>query len=394
FLKQYNIRFINLILINQHYLDRAIALLSRVTAKVTLERVDRIVCTSSDNEPSLRDHRRHVFTLERSWTVYNSLPSNCPHFFARAVSKRALGHFGLKKARLLCAFTALPLDIAGKSNKLGLPGFANDAQPLFKLRRRDGRWEWADKNGNAVAVEDEGDDTHRMIVTAQLPRTTLDALVALWCCRLWEYSADYTEEVQQGIDRIHSKLKMGKDAECHEHKDKETSSTELMRTSNNEAQQIYIPETHWRLSILVGFASKHIRTNKAEDAVGYFVIDLPSVDPVSLRLALEQDDLHGYSQWEYKRLPVTGTARSPDSLQGVRYVEATAMSEVPTLDSGIAVPPPTRLRDSETFCHQGSLTNAIAKHCRNGNRFRGGATGLSHNSSHATSHAARNRRKI
>ncbi|KAI0528482.1 hypothetical protein GGR58DRAFT_495793 [Xylaria digitata] len=195
-----------------YHLDRGIASLSRVTAKVTLERVERVVRTSSDNEPSLRDHRRHVFTLERSWTVYNSLPSNCPHFFARAVSKHALGHFGLKKARLRSAFTALPLDIAGKGNKLGLPGFANDAQPLFELRRRDGRWEWADKNGNAVAVEDEGDDTHRMIVTAPLPRTTLDALVALWCCRLWEYSADHTEEAQQGTDGIRSKLKMGKDA--------------------------------------------------------------------------------------------------------------------------------------------------------------------------------------
>ncbi|KAI0115744.1 hypothetical protein GGR51DRAFT_501952 [Nemania sp. FL0031] len=199
-----------------YHLDRGIASLSRATAKVTLERVERVervVRTSSDNSPSLRDHRRHIFTLERSWTVYNSLPSNCPPFFARAASKRALGHFGLKKARLRSsAFTALPLDIAGKGNKLGLPGFASDARPLFEVRRKDGRWEWADREGNAVAVEDEGEDTHRMIVTAPLSRSTLDALVALWCCRLWEYSADHTEEVQQGMDGIRSKLKMGKDA--------------------------------------------------------------------------------------------------------------------------------------------------------------------------------------
>ncbi|KAI1144809.1 hypothetical protein F4825DRAFT_458177 [Nemania diffusa] len=196
-----------------YHLDRGIASLSRATAKVTLERVERVVRTGSDNSPSLRDHRRHVFTLERSWTVYNSLPSNCPPFFARAASKRALGHFGLKKARLRSsAFTALPLDVAGKGNKLGLPGFASEAQPLFEVRRKDGRWEWADKDGSAVAVEDEGDDTHRMIVTASLLRTTLDALVALWCCRLWEYSADHTEEAQQGMDGIRSKLKMGKDA--------------------------------------------------------------------------------------------------------------------------------------------------------------------------------------
>ncbi|KAI0421945.1 hypothetical protein F5X98DRAFT_226657 [Xylaria grammica] len=193
-----------------YHLDRGIASLSRATSKVTLERVECTVRTSPDNEPSLRDHRRHLFTLERSWTVWSAFPSNCPRFFARAASKRALGHVGLKKARLRSAFTALPVDVAGRGNKLGLPGFADDAQPLFELRRRDSRWEWAGKDGNAVAVEDEGDDTHRLIVTAVLPRATVDALVALWCCRLWEYSAEHTEDVEQGMDGIRSKLRKGK----------------------------------------------------------------------------------------------------------------------------------------------------------------------------------------
>ncbi|KAI1122985.1 hypothetical protein F5Y10DRAFT_286627 [Nemania abortiva] len=195
-----------------YHLNRGIASLPRATLKVSLERVERAVRTSPDNGPSLRDYRRHVFTLERSWTVYDALPSNCPRFFARAVSKRALGHVGLKKARLRSAFTALLIDVTGRGNKLGLPGFANDAQPVFEVRRKDGRWEWEDKDGNAVAVEDEGDVTHRLIVTAPLPRVTVDALVALWCCRLWECSAQHADDLQQGMDGIRSKLKMGKDA--------------------------------------------------------------------------------------------------------------------------------------------------------------------------------------
>ncbi|KAI0439985.1 hypothetical protein F4803DRAFT_529153 [Xylaria telfairii] len=195
-----------------YHLDRGVAALSRAASKVTLERVERTVRTSPDNEPSLRHHRRHVFTLERVWTVYNSLPSSCPRFFARAVSKRALGHVGLKKARLRSAFTALPVDAAGKGNKLGLPGFLDDAQPLFELRMKDGRWEWADEGGNAVAVEDEGDDMHRLIVTALLPRVTVDAMVALWCCRLWEHSAERAENSESGMDGIRRKLRMGRDA--------------------------------------------------------------------------------------------------------------------------------------------------------------------------------------
>ncbi|KAI0965834.1 hypothetical protein F4678DRAFT_451392 [Xylaria arbuscula] len=195
-----------------YHLDRGIASLSRLTSKVTFERVDRTVRMSTDNEPSLRDHRRHVFTLERSWTVYNKLPSTCPRFFGRAVSTRALGHVGLKKSRLPSAFTALPVDVAGRVKEHGLPTFVKDSQPLFELHKKDGRWEWTDKDGNAVAVEDEGEDMHRLIMTAPLPRVAMDALVALWCCRLWEYSAENSEEAQHGMDAIRSRLKMGKDA--------------------------------------------------------------------------------------------------------------------------------------------------------------------------------------
>ncbi|KAI8629482.1 hypothetical protein F5Y19DRAFT_475466 [Xylariaceae sp. FL1651] len=195
-----------------YHLDRGVTSLSRLTSKVTFERVEYAVRTSAANEPSLRDRRRHLFTIERSWTVYNKLPSTCPRFFARAVSKRALGHVGLKKSRLRCAFTALPVNVAGRVEDQGLPAFVENAQPLFALRKKAGRWEWTDMNYEAVAVEDEGDDTHRLIVTAPLPRVAADALAVLWCCRLWEYSAESAEEGQHGMDTIRSKLKMGKNA--------------------------------------------------------------------------------------------------------------------------------------------------------------------------------------
>lgn len=81
-----------------YHLDRGIASLTTATSKVTLERVERTMRTSSDNEPSLRDRRRHAFTLEHSSAIYNTLPSNCPQFYAHASTKPALGHAGLKCA--------------------------------------------------------------------------------------------------------------------------------------------------------------------------------------------------------------------------------------------------------------------------------------------------------
>ena len=102
--------------------------------------------------------------------------------------------------RLRSSFRALPIDVTGKGNSYGVSGFIKDAQPLFELRKRDCRWEWEDNNGNAVAVEDEGEDTHRLIVTAPLLRETIDALVALWCLRLWEYSAEHVEHVHKEMN--------------------------------------------------------------------------------------------------------------------------------------------------------------------------------------------------
>ncbi|KAI1270306.1 hypothetical protein F5Y18DRAFT_9711 [Xylariaceae sp. FL1019] len=195
-----------------YHLDRGITSLSRATTKVTFERVEHAVRTSVDNEPSLRDRRRHVFTLERSWTVYDKMPSTSPKFFARAVSRRVLGHVGLKKSRLRSAFTAYPVDTAGSVENGGLAAFVKDAEPVFKLAKRNSRWEWNDRGDGAIAFEDEGDDTHRLIVTASMPRVEVDALVALWCCRLWEFSADSTDNELHRMDAIRNKLQMGKEA--------------------------------------------------------------------------------------------------------------------------------------------------------------------------------------
>lgn len=177
-----------------YHLDRGIESLSRATTKVTFERVERIVRTNAQNEPSLRYHRRHVFDLEQTWSLYNldpmyPVPSNCPRFFARAVSKRALGPVGLKKAFLRSSYKALPVDVDGERDRYGALVFVKDASPLFELCKKGGQWQWTDKDGNAVAIEDQGENTHRLIVTAPLQRESVDSMVALWCCRLWKESA-------------------------------------------------------------------------------------------------------------------------------------------------------------------------------------------------------------
>ena len=54
-----------------------------------------------------------------------------------------------------------------------------------------------------MAVQDddrEGGQHHRLVVSASLPCYAMDALVALWCCRLWEDSAEHAARVHEGME--------------------------------------------------------------------------------------------------------------------------------------------------------------------------------------------------
>ena len=61
-------------------------------------------------------------------------------------------------------------------------------------------WVWTDGNGKEVAVEDRSDH-YKLKFTVSLHRGTIDALVALWCGRIWEYSDENATPLEGGLDR-------------------------------------------------------------------------------------------------------------------------------------------------------------------------------------------------
>jgi hypothetical protein len=174
---------------------------------VEFQRVQYTVKTTSGGEPTVKPRDRHIYNLKHNHTVPGGLqswPSESPNFFIQSVSSttKEVGTLGLKRSRFpgRKQWKALPVDLSGKHSKndYGLPTFVKNAEPLFEINHKEAVYEWTDGEGKAVAVEDEGEDTHRLIVTASLPRKTLDALVALWCCRMWQHSADNTESIYGG----------------------------------------------------------------------------------------------------------------------------------------------------------------------------------------------------
>lgn len=191
-----------------YQLNRGVAGLTHVTQNVEFHRVQYSVKTRSGGEPAVKPRERHIYNLKHEHKVPGGLepwPSESPNYYIESVSSttKEAGTLGLKKSLFpgRKKWRVLRVDLSGKNSKYdyGLPTFAKDAEPVFEVNHRKAGYEWTDGEGKAVAVEDEGDDTHRLIVTASLPRKTLDALVALWCCRLWQYSADHTDGIHQGM---------------------------------------------------------------------------------------------------------------------------------------------------------------------------------------------------
>lgn len=186
-----------------YQLNRGVAKLTYATSEVELKRVDRAVKTDGYGEPTIRPRARHIYDLRYIKGIFGtpqSLPSDSPPFFVQAISRKELGHFALKKSHMRSHWKALPVDPTGKSSRYKLPAFRKDASTIFEIRRKNGRYEWTNPNGDAIAFEDGGEDQHRLIVTTPLPRETVDALVALWCSRLWQYSAENEEPIYSGMD--------------------------------------------------------------------------------------------------------------------------------------------------------------------------------------------------
>ncbi|KAI1335497.1 hypothetical protein F5Y15DRAFT_245510 [Xylariaceae sp. FL0016] len=192
--------------------NRGIASLSLSTSEVIMERVERAVKIGADGQPNIKPRPRHIYNLKHSTAYLDTLPSYAPPFYISSVSRRTAGHMGLKKSRFRSRWKVCPIDISGKSNDHGLPQFIKDASPIYEIGHKEDRYEWVDSNSKAVAVEDEGEGQHRLIVTTPLQRKDMDALVAMWCCRLWQFSAEHQGRVNEGMDGVRRKLNLAREA--------------------------------------------------------------------------------------------------------------------------------------------------------------------------------------
>lgn len=167
-----------------YQVNRGIANLGPATSVVEFARMEH----SAGNA---KQRSRHIYNLHHQQPLLRVPSARHAEYFIQAVAApaRRLGHLGLKQAHVAEHWTALPVDMKGWTEMVR-PPFVADAAPVLEAHHRQGACKWTDSDGRDVAMEYDSDRENRLLVTASLQGEMLDALVALWCCRVWQQSVN------------------------------------------------------------------------------------------------------------------------------------------------------------------------------------------------------------
>jgi len=167
-------------------LSRAVANLTISTKEVEFRRIERSVKTRAE-EPVVVPQSRHIYDIN---CTRGGDGRRTVSVFIECVSRnRTMGHLGIQRLYpfLKKGLVVKSIDIVNGLRTYGT--FSKDASTLFLIEpRKDNKDVWTDCNGKVLAMQDWSDDQHKLIITVSLHCETVDALVALWCGRIWQYS--------------------------------------------------------------------------------------------------------------------------------------------------------------------------------------------------------------
>ena len=211
-------------------LNRGVTSLSYSTPNVEIKRVERTVQKSS-YDPTIKQRERHIYNIantlqgmrgnivtveEGKPRIYVSPVSSRitlgKHFAFRRVSgfsslRKRMGSLSSGSSSSASAKTEWQAVSLKKTASSDVPmyydekdGAGSGGVVLFEIRqpdKKENRVEWVDSEGNSVAFEEGEREEPTMVVTKAMRRVELDALVALWCCRVWERSAEELPSVYE-----------------------------------------------------------------------------------------------------------------------------------------------------------------------------------------------------
>ncbi|KAI8958198.1 hypothetical protein F5Y11DRAFT_51466 [Daldinia sp. FL1419] len=171
-------------------------------AQVKLERLIRNIRTSSNGTPRVINRSRHIFELKH----LPPLISTGFPYVLDATSRHSIGNLALKTSSFprsgIKVVRIKPEKESGfpkgyRARKESLKG----DEVIFEIFKKRDHYEWIHPiDGSRMALEDEMENQHRLIVTAPITRKMMDAMIASWTLRIWRDGMKSHRESWKGLN--------------------------------------------------------------------------------------------------------------------------------------------------------------------------------------------------
>lgn len=152
--------------------------------------------------PRIKLRRRHIFNLVHPTGTTAAAETAVGYYMKPLTKTTHAGAYGLKKkSHSLRADKWKVLPVRDKA-KDGEPRFEDKGRPLFQVAKGKsggGAYEWMDAKGVVLAVEEEEEEgMRRLRMVERMESRVMDALVAMWCCRIWAEAVEAQPQVHEG----------------------------------------------------------------------------------------------------------------------------------------------------------------------------------------------------
>ncbi|KAI5924941.1 hypothetical protein F4810DRAFT_103338 [Camillea tinctor] len=145
---------------------------------------------------------QHIFYLAHPLGA--QYETGTPTYYITSTSPDMLGNISLESSKPRFQKPDFKALLSVNKSASDDPLFDESSEPLFHVKPKwmGGHYAWSDTEGRQIAQEDRCGDKPRITVAKPMEKRTRDALVALWCLRLWYDTAESRRARKDALERM------------------------------------------------------------------------------------------------------------------------------------------------------------------------------------------------
>ncbi|KAK7427596.1 hypothetical protein QQZ08_005871 [Neonectria magnoliae] len=181
-----------------YQMSRSVTTLSLESRSVVLEKIENGLPGNAQGDARTTQRKQPIFYLAHP--LHAQYRTGTPSYYITSTSPEMVGNVRLEISKPLLQKPGFQALLTPKKTASDSPLFNEEAQkPLFnaKPKWKGGKYKWTDANGKQVAIEEEKDDRHRLVITTSM-QTEMKDVVALWVLRLWHDTAESSKSKREG----------------------------------------------------------------------------------------------------------------------------------------------------------------------------------------------------